>query len=157
MIEYAQSLGAPGLGYITFADGAGKGPIAKFVPDAVQDEIRAIAGLEDGDAVFLSCDKPDVAARYAGAVRLELGKRLDLIDEERFDFCWIIDYPMFERDEADRRHRLQPQPLLHAPGRDGGAGEARIRSTCSPTSTTSSATGWSSPAARFAITSPISW
>jgi aspartyl-tRNA synthetase len=98
MIEYAQSLGAPGLGYITFADGAGKGPIAKFVPAEVQDEIRAIAGLEDGDAVFLSCDKEDAAARYAGAVRLELGKRLELVDEDRFDFCWIIDYPMFERD-----------------------------------------------------------
>ena len=99
MIGFAQSLGAPGLGYITFADGAGKGPIAKFVPDAVQEEIRSIAGLGDGDAVFLSCDKPDAAARYAGAVRLELGKRLDLIDEDRFAFCWIIDYPMFERDE----------------------------------------------------------
>ncbi len=99
MIEYAQSLGAPGLGYITFADGAGKGPIAKFVPDAVQEEIRSIAGLEDGDAVFLSCDTPEAAARYAGAVRLELGRRLDLIDEDTFAFCWIIDYPMFERDE----------------------------------------------------------
>ena len=98
MIEYAQSLGAPGLGYITFADGAGKGPIAKFVPAEVQDEIRSIAGLEDGDAVFLSCDKEDAAARYAGAVRLELGKRLELVDEDRFEFCWIIDYPMFERD-----------------------------------------------------------
>ena len=100
MIAYAQSLGAPGLGYITFVDGAGKGPIAKFVPDTVQDEIRTIAGLEDGDAVFLSCDKPDAAVRYAGAVRLELGKRLDLIDGDTFAFCWIVDYPMFERDEA---------------------------------------------------------
>ena len=100
MIAYAQSLGAPGLGYITFVDGAGKGPIAKFVPDAVQKEIRSIAGLEDGDSVFLSCDKPEAAARYAAAVRLELGKRLDLIDEDTFAFCWIIDYPMFERDEA---------------------------------------------------------
>jgi len=99
MIEYAQSLGAPGLGYITFADGAGKGPIAKFVPDAVQAEIRSIAGLEDGDAVFLSCDSAEAAARYAGAVRLELGRRLELIDEDTFAFCWIIDYPMFERDE----------------------------------------------------------
>ena len=99
MIEYARSLGAPGLGYITFADGAGKGPIAKFVPDAVQQEIRSLAGLGDGDAVFLSCDSAEAAARYAGAVRLELGRRLELIDEDTFAFCWIIDYPMFERDE----------------------------------------------------------
>ena len=98
MIGYAQSLGAPGLGYIAFADGAGKGPIAKFVPEAVQDEIRETAGLGDGDAVFLSCDSADAAARYAGAVRLELGRRLALIDESAYAFCWIVDYPMFERD-----------------------------------------------------------
>ena len=98
MIGFAQSLGAPGLGYIVFADGAGKGPIAKFVPEDVQNEIRTIAGLGDGDAVFLSCDKPDAAARYAGAVRAELGARLELVEENTFAFCWIIDYPMFERD-----------------------------------------------------------
>ena len=98
MIGFAQSLGAPGLGYIVFADGAGKGPIAKFVPEDVQNEIRTIAGLGDGGAVFLSCDKPDAAARYAGAVRAELGERLELVEENTFAFCWIIDYPMFERD-----------------------------------------------------------
>ena len=98
MIGYAQSLGAPGLGYINFADGAGKGPIAKFVPAEVQEEIRTLAGLGDGDAVFLSCDKPDAAARYAGAVRLELGARLELIDEDAYAFCWIVDYPMFEQE-----------------------------------------------------------
>ena len=98
MIGYAQSLGAPGLGYITFADGAGKGPIAKFVPAEVQEEIRRVAGIGDGDAVFLSCDKADAAARYAGAVRLELGARLELIDENTYAFCWIVDYPMFEQE-----------------------------------------------------------
>ena len=98
MIGFAQGLGAPGLGYIAFADGAGKGPIAKFVPAEVQEEIRTIAGIGDGDAVFLSCDRPDAAARYAGAVRLELGARLELIDENTYAFCWIVDYPMFEQE-----------------------------------------------------------
>ena len=98
MIGFAQGLGAPGLGYIVFADGTGKGPIAKFVPDAVQRELRAIAGLGDGDALFLSCDRPDAAAAYAGAVRAELGKRLDLVASGAYRFCWIVDYPMFERD-----------------------------------------------------------
>ncbi len=98
MIGYAQSLGAPGLGYIIFADGAGKGPIAKFVPDAVLAELRARAGLGDGDALFLSCDQPDTAARYAGAVRTEIGRRLALTETDSYRFCWIVDYPMFERD-----------------------------------------------------------
>lgn len=98
MIGFAQGLGAPGLGYIVFADGTGKGPIAKFVPDAVQRELRAIAGLGDGDALFLSCDRPDAAAAYAGAVRAELGKRLDQVASNAYRFCWIVDYPMFERD-----------------------------------------------------------
>ena len=98
MIGFAQGLGAPGLGYIVFADGTGKGPIAKFVPDAVQRELRAIAGLGDGDALFLSCDRPDAAAAYAGAVRAELGKRLDQVASGAYRFCWIVDYPMFERD-----------------------------------------------------------
>lgn len=98
MIGFAQGLGAPGLGYIVFADGTGKGPIAKFVPDAVQRELCAAAGLGDGDALFLSCDRPDAAAAYAGAVRAELGKRLDLIASDAYRFCWIVDYPMFERD-----------------------------------------------------------
>ena len=99
MIEYAQSLGAPGLGYITFADGTrARGRSRSSCRRRCRTRSAAIAGLEDGDAVFLSCDKEDAAARYAGAVRLELGKRLELVDEDRFEFCWIIDYPMFERD-----------------------------------------------------------
>ena len=98
MIGYAQSLGAPGLGYIIFADGAGKGPIAKFVPDAVLAELRGRAGLGDGDALFLSCDQVDDAARYAGAVRAEIGRRLALTETDSYRFCWIVDYPMFERD-----------------------------------------------------------
>ncbi len=98
MIGYAQGLGAPGLGYMVFQEGEAKGPIAKFVPAAVQAALRDAAGLADGDVLFLSCDTPEAAARYAGAVRVELAARLDLVETGRFDFCWIVDYPMFERD-----------------------------------------------------------
>ena len=99
MIEYTQALGAPGLGYIVFEDGGGKGPIAKFIPDDVIQSLKEVSGLGDGDALFLNCDKTDLAARYAGAVRVELARQLDLIEEGSFRFCWIIDYPMYERDE----------------------------------------------------------
>ena len=99
MIEFTQALGAPGLGYIIFEAGGGKGPIAKFIPDDVIQKLKQASGLGDGDALFLSCDKEDLAARYAGAVRVELAHQLGLIEEGCFRFCWIVDYPMFERDE----------------------------------------------------------
>ncbi len=111
MIGFAQSLGAPGLGYIIFDEGAGKGPIAKFIPDDVLAELRAAAGLGDGDALFLSCDKPALAARYAGAVRTELGTQLGLIEEGSYRFCWIVDYPMFEYDEEAKAIAFSHNPF----------------------------------------------
>jgi aspartyl-tRNA synthetase len=99
MIEFVKGLGAAGLAYVVFEGGEGKGPIAKFIPPAVQAELRAVAGVGDGDAVFLSCDKPELAAKYAGAVRTELGGQLGLIEPECYRFCWIVDFPMYEHDE----------------------------------------------------------
>ena len=96
---WAQGEGAPGLGYILFADGAGKGPIAKFVPDAAQQELRQVAGLNDGDAVFFVCDMPDTAAAFAGRARTRIAEDMDIIDRDRFAFCWMVDYPMYERNE----------------------------------------------------------
>ena len=96
---WAQGEGAPGLGYILFADGAGKGPIAKFVPDAAQEELRRVAGLNDGDAVFFVCDMPDTAAAFAGRARTRIAEDMDIVDRDRFAFCWIVDYPMYERNE----------------------------------------------------------
>jgi aspartyl-tRNA synthetase len=97
--DWAKELGAPGLGYILFADGAGKGPIAKFVPEAAQTVLRQVVGLEDGDAVFFVCDQKTPASKLAGAVRTKLGQELDLIEKNAFRFCWIVDFPMFEMDE----------------------------------------------------------
>jgi aspartyl-tRNA synthetase len=111
MIAYAQSLGAPGLGYIIFAEGTGKGPIAKFIPDAVQAELRNAAGLGDGDVLFLSCDQPDEAARYAGAVRTELGNQLSLLEEGVFKFCWIVDYPMYEYNAESKAIEFSHNPF----------------------------------------------
>ncbi len=96
---WAQGEGAPGLGYILFQDGVGKGPIAKFVPEAAQGALRDAAGLSDGDAVFFVCDEPDKAAEFAGRARTRLGEEMDLIAQDRFDFCWIVDFPMFEFDK----------------------------------------------------------
>ncbi len=99
MISFAQDLGAPGLGYIIFEDGKGKGPIAKFIPEFVINELRTMGDLKDGDAMFFCCDIEKLAARYAGAVRVELATQLGLIESNSYRFCWIVDYPMFEKDE----------------------------------------------------------
>ena len=100
--DWARAEGAPGLGYIVFdpADGGGKGPIARFVPEDAQDAIRRAAGVGAGDAVFFVCMKPEEAARFAGSVRTRLGEALDLLEKDVYRFCWTVDFPLYERDEA---------------------------------------------------------
>ena len=101
--DWARREGAPGLGYILFAGTAeapeAKGPIAKFVPEAAQDELRRVAGLESGDAVFFVCDLPGPAAKMAGLARDKICDEMGLREEGVFKFCWIVDFPMYERDE----------------------------------------------------------
>jgi aspartyl-tRNA synthetase len=97
--DWARGEGAPGLGYIVFADGAAKGPIAKFLDAPRLESLRKIAGVGDGDAVFFVCDKPGPAAKLAGAARTRIGRELGLVAEGEYRFCWIVDFPMYERDE----------------------------------------------------------
>ncbi|MGK9170061.1 aspartate--tRNA ligase [Inquilinus limosus] len=96
---WAQELGAPGLGYIVFEAGAGKGPIAKFLEAGAQEALREATGAEDGDAVFFVADLEAAAAKLAGFARTKIGQELDLIDPNRFEFCWIVDFPMYELNE----------------------------------------------------------
>jgi aspartyl-tRNA synthetase len=109
--DWARGLGAPGLGYIIFDGGAGKGPIAKFVPEAAQAQLRELAGLEDGDAVFFVCDQPAPAAKLAGQARTRIGEELGLIEQNAFRFCWITDFPMYERDEETGRIDFSHNPF----------------------------------------------
>ncbi len=111
MIEHVKAMGAAGLAYVIFEGGEGKGPIAKFIPSAVQAEIRAAAKVGDGDAVFLSCDKPLAAAKYGGAVRTELGTQLGLIEPDCYKFCWIVDFPMYELDEESGQIAFSHNPF----------------------------------------------
>ena len=97
--EWARAEGAGGLGYIIFAPDGAKGPIAKNLEPERAEAIRAATGASVGDAVFFAAGKPLDAAKFAGAVRTRLGTDLGLIDEQKFEFCWIVDFPMYERDE----------------------------------------------------------
>jgi aspartyl-tRNA synthetase len=109
--DWARAEGAPGLGYIIFEDGAGKGPIAKNLePERVQG-IKEATGLGDGDAVFFACDKEKAAARLGAAVRTRLGDDLGLIEPDVFRFCWIVDYPMYELDEESGRVEFSHNPF----------------------------------------------
>ena len=97
--DWARGLGMPGLGYITFAEGTAKGPIAKFLDESRLAQLKTEAGLNEGDSVFFVCDKPKNAAKNAGLARTKIAQDLNLIDENRFKFCWIIDFPMYEQDD----------------------------------------------------------
>jgi aspartyl-tRNA synthetase len=96
---WAREQGAGGLGYIVFeADGA-KGPIAKNLEPARIDAIRLAAGARPGDAVFFAAGEREPTVKFAGAVRTKLGEELGLIEANAFRFCWITDFPMYERNE----------------------------------------------------------
>ncbi|MFQ3622444.1 MAG: aspartate--tRNA ligase [Acetobacteraceae bacterium] len=97
--EWARSEGAGGLGYIVFEGGEAKGPIARNLEPERCEAIRKRFDLGDGDAVFFACDKPGPAAAFAGKVRSRLGAELDLVEQGAFRFCWIVDFPMYERNE----------------------------------------------------------
>jgi aspartyl-tRNA synthetase len=113
--EWARSEGAPGLGYIVFEDegGAlvGKGPIAKFVPADVQAAIAAKAGLAAGGAIFFAAGEMAKAAILAGKARTRIAEELSLIDKDRFEFCWITDFPMYEWNEEDKRVDFSHNPF----------------------------------------------
>ena len=114
--EWARGEGAAGLGYIQFEEEAGvltgKGPIAKFIPPAALAEMAKIAGSKAGDALFFSADaKPDRAANIAGQARTRLGRELNLIPQDEFKFCWIVDFPMYEWNEDDKKIDFSHNPF----------------------------------------------
>jgi len=108
--DWARDEGAPGLGYIVFAEGTAKGPIAKFLDAPRLAILREKSGVGDGDALFFACDTPDAAGKFAGIVRDKLGRDLDLLEKDAFRFCWIVDYPLFELD-ADGRVGFSHNPF----------------------------------------------
>lgn len=104
LLSFAQSIGMGGLGYLEIADDMSyKGPIDKFIPDEYKAELAGIAGLVPGDTIFFIADKEERANLYAGQLRNELGKRLDLYEKNAFRFCFVNDFPMFEYDNEEKK------------------------------------------------------
>ncbi len=96
--DWAREQGAPGLGYVVFAEGGGRGPIAKNLDEDRLTALRDVAGVADGDAVFFVCDQKPAAEKFAGTVRTKLADELALIESNSFRFCWVVDFPMYERN-----------------------------------------------------------
>ncbi len=116
--DWARSeMKAPGLGYIVFEDEGGKlvgkGPIAKFIPEPIQQRIAAKACVKGGDALFFSAGKADAAAKLAGAARIRIGNELGLKASPYYDFhfCWIVDFPMYEFNEEDKKIDFSHNPF----------------------------------------------
>lgn len=113
MNSWAQGEGQPGLGYVILRGGEAAGPVARNLGgDGVGLLRRTLPQpLGDGDAVFFVCGRPDAFAAFAARARTEIGERLGLVDRGRFAFCWVVDYPMYERDEATGRIGFSHNPF----------------------------------------------
>jgi aspartyl-tRNA synthetase len=112
MNSWAQSVGQPGLGYIFFRDdGDGAGPIARNIGPERTEAIRERLKLGDSDAVFFVCGLPAKHHVFAGTARQKIGEELNLIDENAFAFCWIVDFPMYEWNDETRQIEFSHNPL----------------------------------------------
>jgi len=109
--QWARDQGAPGLGYVLLADGGARGPIAKFLDEGRLAALRAAVGAGDGDAVFFVCDAPEAAARLAGRARGRIGEDLDAVEKNAFRFCWVTDFPMYERNEESGKIEFSHNPF----------------------------------------------
>ncbi|MEK6746707.1 MAG: aspartate--tRNA ligase [Pseudomonadota bacterium] len=112
MIEFAKSMGAQGLAYIIFEEnGDAKSPIAKFLTAEKLAELKQVAGVKNGDAVFFSSGAELAAAKLAGQVRVQLGNELDLLEKGVFKFLWVVDFPYFEYDEEEKKIIFSHNPF----------------------------------------------
>jgi aspartyl-tRNA synthetase len=109
--DWGKELGLPGLGYIVFAEGQARGPIAKFLKEPELAALRETAGLADGDAVFFVCQDRAGAEKAAGLVRTRIGTDLELVEKDAFRFCWIVDFPMYERNDETKKIDFSHNPF----------------------------------------------
>ena len=99
-LKFATSIGMKGLGYLTLTDGEFKGPIAKFLTPEQKEEITALSGIRANETLFFICDAPSIVNREAGEIRTWLGENLGIIDQDSYEFCFVVDFPMYEIDPS---------------------------------------------------------
>lgn len=112
LLKFATDMGMGGLGYLEVEEDLSyKGPIDKFIPEDLKQELLSLASLEAGDTIFFIADKEDRAAYYAGEIRKELGEKLDLIEKNAYRFCYVNDFPMFELDPDTKQIGFTHNPF----------------------------------------------
>ena len=112
--KWVKEQGASGLAYFTIEKDkkiSAKGPIGKFFSESALIEIMKVTSAEVGDSMFFACDKPNEVEKIASFARDKIAKELNLIDENKFAFCWIVDYPMFEKDEITKKIKFSHNPF----------------------------------------------
>ena len=112
--KWAKDQGASGLAYFTFEKNGkltGKGPIGKFFSEEALLEITKITNAKIGDSIFLSCGKENEVSKILSLSRDKIAKELNLIDQNQFAFCWIVDYPMYELDEQTKKIKFSHNPF----------------------------------------------
>ena len=111
MNSWAQGEGAPGMGYIIYNDNTAKGPIANAL--GIQDAMgmKELFNLEDGDALFFSCSTEAEASNLAGKARVKIATDKKLIEDNVFKFCWVVDYPMYEKDNNTGQIEFSHNPF----------------------------------------------
>ena len=115
MNAWAQQQGQPGLGYIFWRKEAekleGAGPLAKNIGEERTEAVRTQLGLDDGDACFFVAGEPDKFYKFAGEARTRAGEELNLVDRDRFELCWIVDFPFFEWNEDEKKVDFAHNPF----------------------------------------------
>ena len=111
MNKWAIDEGQPGLGYIFFKEGKGSGPIAKNIGEDKTSLIQDKLKLKDGDSVFFVCGIPKNFMDFISRARVKIGVELDLVKKDSFEFCWIVDFPMFEYNEEEKKIDFSHNPF----------------------------------------------
>jgi aspartyl-tRNA synthetase len=111
MNAWAQGEGQPGLAYIFYREGEAAGPVAKNLGSERASAIQEHLGLKEGDAVFFASGDPSRFYKFAGEARTRIGRELELVDDNRFEFCWIVDFPMYEWNEEEKKVDFSHNPF----------------------------------------------
>ncbi len=113
VVAFASSIGMPGIGYISVMDDMSfKGPIDKFLSNEERESLIKKADLKKGSVLFFIANKNEnIASLFAGQIRTELGKKLNLISNDRFEFCFIVDFPMYEYSPEEKRYVFTHNPF----------------------------------------------
>ena len=113
IVDYASSIGMPGIGYLTLTkERTFKGPIDKFLTDTEREDLIKYLDMKENSVVFFIANKAlKVAQKFAGLIRIELGRKLDLIDKDKIELCIVNDFPMFEYDDKTRKYEFCHNPF----------------------------------------------